>query len=241
MKHFLTTFLALFFFLVTAQEKRNILRGKLLYRNSNVIAANVVNNSAQLNTITNGEGEFAIPARVGDEIIFSSVEFRIRTITITPEIIQKNRLVVEVNERITILDEIVIGPENTEKFLDLKKEEFTRVDYLQDKSTQIDNTIMRQNQLTNGLNMINIGKLLVKAIRKNEREKRLLQPSKVLPLIFEDSFFVEDLGIPQNEIILFMERLDRVLPSDKLLKKEKEFELIEFLYGQSESYKASRK
>lgn len=241
MKHFLTTFLALFFFLVTAQEKRNILRGKLLYRNSNVIAANVVNNSAQLNTITNGEGEFAIPARVGDEIIFSSVEFRIRTITITPEIIQKNRLVVEVNERITILDEIVIGPENTEKFLDLKKEEFTRVDYLQDKSTQIDNTIMRQNQLTNGLNMINIGKLLVKAIRKNEREKRLLQPSKVLPLIFEDSFFVEDLGIPQNEIILFMERLDRVLPSDKLLKKEKEFELIEFLYVQSESYKASRK
>ena len=231
----------MFFFLVTAQEKRNILRGKLLYRNSNVIAANVVNNSAQLNTITNGEGEFAIPARVGDEIIFSSVEFRIRTITITPEIIQKNRLVVEVNERITILDEIVIGPENTEKFLDLKKEEFTRVDYLQDKSTQIDNTIMRQNQFTNGLNMINIGKLLVKAIRKNEREKRLLQPSKVLPLIFEDSFFVEDLGIPQNEIILFMERLDRVLPSDKLLKKEKEFELIEFLYGQSESYKASRK
>lgn len=231
----------MFFFLVTAQEKRNILRGKLLYRNSNVIAANVVNNSAQLNTITNGEGEFAIPARIGDEIIFSSVEFRIRTITITPEIIQKNRLVVEVNERITILDEIVIGPENTEKFLDLKKEEFTRVDYLQDKSTQIDNTIMRQNQLTNGLNMINIGKLLAKAIRKNEREKRLLQPSKVLPLIFEDSFFVEDLGIPQNEIILFMERLDRVLPSDKLLKKEKEFELIEFLYVQSESYKASRK
>ena len=95
-----------------------------MYRNSNVIAANVINNSNQNNTITDTNGEFEILAGVGDEIIFSSVEFKIRTVKITEEIMKKNRLVVEVNERVNFLDEIVISPENTEKFLDLKEEEF---------------------------------------------------------------------------------------------------------------------
>ncbi len=126
------------------KKKRQLLRGKLLYRNNNVIAANVVNNTAQTNTITNGEGEFEINAKEGDEIIFSSVQYRIKSVVVTSENINKNRLVVEVNDRLTFLDEIVVGPENTQKFLDLKKEEFKRVDYTQDKSTKIDNTILRQ-------------------------------------------------------------------------------------------------
>lgn len=240
MKLTLTTFLAFFFLNAYAQEGRQLLRGKLLYRNSNVIAANVVNNTAQVNSITNGEGEFEIMAKAGDEIIFSSVQFKIKSIIVTEAIIKKNRLVVEVNERITFLDEIVVGPENTEKFLDLKKEEFSRVDYTQDKSTKIDNTIMRQGQLTNGLNIVNIARLLVKTIKNAEnQETRTLIPSKVLPQIFEERFFTEDLRLEANELKGFFEELDRVLPSDRLFKKDKEFELIEYLFEQSKKYKKS--
>ncbi len=72
-----------------------------------------------------------------------------------------------------------MGPENTQKFLDLKKEEFSKVDYTQDKSTKIENTIMRQGQLVNGLNLVNIGKLLVKAIQaKDDTQPRTLSHQK---------------------------------------------------------------
>ncbi|MDB9821810.1 carboxypeptidase-like regulatory domain-containing protein [Flavobacteriaceae bacterium] len=238
MKILLSSFFTLCFLLVSAQERRIPLKGKLLYRNNNVIAANVVNNTALTNTITNGEGEFEILARVGDEIIFSSVQFRIKSIEVTAEIIKKNRLVVEVNERTTALDEIVVGPENTEKFLDLKKEEFSRVDYSQDKSTRIRNNITTQGQLTNGLNIVNIAKLLAKVVTaKQDAEKRTMVPSKVLPLIFEENFFTNDLDLADSEVVGFLEELDRVLPSDRLLKKDMEFQLIEYLYLQSEKYK----
>ena len=241
MKASLSILFSLCFFALVAQEKRELLRGKLLYRNANVIAANVVNNTAQTNTITDGDGEFQIHAKVGDELIFSSVEFRIKTLQITQEIINKNRLVVEVNERINILDEIVVGPENTEKFLDLKKEEFSRVDYTQDKSTQVDNVILRQGQLVNGLNIINVAKLLAKVVQgKDLSEPRTLIPSKVLPLIFEDRFFIEDLDLSQDEIVAFLEQMDESLPSDRLLKKDKEFQLIEFLYMESKKFKQNR-
>ena len=220
--------------MVAAQEKRQLLEG-LLYRNS-VIAANVVNNTAQTNAITDGE-TFEILAKVGDEII-SLRKFRIKALTITPEIIQKNRLVVEVNERITVLDEIVVGPENTQKFLDLKKEEFSKVDYTQDKSTKIDNTILREGQLVNGLNIVNVAKLLAKVVQgKDKATPRTLVPSKVLPLIFDDAFFTKDLGLIEDEVIGFLEEMDKKLPSDRLLKKDKEFQLIEFLYLESEQYK----
>lgn len=238
MKYWLTSLFAFSFILVSAQEKRQLLKGRLLYRNANVVAANVVNNTAQTNTITDGEGEFEIIAKVGDEIIFSSVQFQIKALTITQDIMQKNRLVVEVNERINVLDEIVVGPENTQKFLDLKKEEFARVDYTQDKSTKIENTVMREGQLVNGLNIVNVAKLLAKVIQGNKNEaSRTLIPSKVLPLIFEESFFIEDLGLEQDEVVGFLEEMDLKLPSDRLLKKDKEFQLIEFLYLKSEQYK----
>lgn len=238
MKHWLTLFFSLHLIVVAAQEKRQLIKGKLLYRNVNVVAANVVNNTGQTNTITNGEGEFEILAKEGDEIIFSSVQFRIKALTLTQEILKKNRLVVEVNEKVNVLDEIVVGPENTQKFLDLKKEEFSKVDYTQDKSTKIENTIMRQGQLVNGLNLVNIARLLAKAIQsKDNAEPRTLIPSKVLPMIFEERFFTEDLGLTTEEVVGFLAEMDQKLPSDRLLKKDREFQLIEYLFLQSEKYK----
>jgi len=115
-------------------QNRMPIKGKLLYRNINVVAANVVNNTAQINTITDGDGEFEIDVALGDEVLFSSVQYLIRTVVITPEILQNNRLTVSVNERINALEEVVITPYNTEKFLDLKEEEFKSYDYALDKS-----------------------------------------------------------------------------------------------------------
>tara|TARA_B100000989_G_scaffold134953_1_gene100277 strand:+ start:463 stop:1191 length:729 start_codon:yes stop_codon:yes gene_type:complete len=240
MNKFLVFLLLSFSFITFSQEKRSILRGKLMYRNSNVIAANVINNSNQNNTITDTNGEFEILARVGDEIIFSSVEFKIRTVKITKEIIIKNRLVVEVNEKLNFLDEVVISPENTEKFLDLKEEEFKKVDYLDDKSTAVENEIIRQNQLYRGINIVNIAKLLAKVISESKMEQEIkLTPSKALPLVFDNNFFINDLGLKDFEIITFLELMDNKQKIKSLLKKNKEFELIEYLFNESKKYKNS--
>ena len=156
--------------LVIGQDRKPI-KGHLIYRNRNVIAANVVNNTAQLNTITDGEGGFEIPVALGDEVVFSSVQYLIRTVEITPEILKKNRLIITVNEKINALEEVVVTPDNVEKFLDLKEEEFEGYDYNRDKSTKLENTIVTQGQLTNGLNIINIAKLIAKAVGNKLRKK----------------------------------------------------------------------
>ena len=219
-------------------QDRIPIKGKLIYRNVNVVAANVVNINAQINTITDGEGEFEIPVKVGDEIIFSSVQYMIRTVKINPDIIQKNRLIITVNEKINALEEVIITPDDTEKFLDLKEEEFKGYDYLRDKSTRLENTIVRQGQLNNGINVINILKLITKIINsKTEEEKRNLKPSEVLKYVFEIDFFKRDLELTDDQIIGFLEYIDDNLPSQKLLSQSKQFQLIDYLILESKKYR----
>ena len=120
-------FLLLLSVLVFGQERKPII-GQLLYKNTKVVAANVVNNTAQINTITDSDGMFEIDVAIGDEIIFSSVQYQIRAVKVTPEIMKKNRMVVSVEENIRELREVVVTTEDVERFLDLKEEEFKGFD-----------------------------------------------------------------------------------------------------------------
>tara|TARA_B100001057_G_scaffold148237_1_gene148190 strand:- start:270 stop:992 length:723 start_codon:yes stop_codon:yes gene_type:complete len=231
--------LFLVFQVIAFAQDRIPIKGRLIYRNINVVAANVVNITAQINTITDGEGAFEIPVKTGDEVVFSSVQYMIRTVEITPEIIQKNRLIITVNEKINALEEVVITPDDAEKFLNLKEEEFKGFDYDRDKSTRLENTIVRQGQLNKGLNLINVAKLIAKIINnKTEEEKRNLKPSEVLSYVFDTSFFKSDLELRDDQIVGFLEHIDDNLPSQKLLNQSQQFQLIDYLIMQSKKYRS---
>ena len=237
----------LFFVLVTLfsslsfgqNDYRTWIKGKVLYKNVNVEGANVINNTSQIATTTNNEGEFEIEVKLNDKILFSSVQYQIREIIITKEILQRNRIVIDVNEKVTALDEVVITPENREKFLDLKEEEFKRFDYTSDKSTRVVNVINEQGKLRDGLNFINLYKLIANTINKKSNEESSTfnyNPSDLIREVYDDVFFIKSLGIRKDKINEFLIYCDDNFPSKILLKKDKEFELIDFLVKQSKKF-----
>ena len=223
--------------ILNSQDRKPII-GQLLYKNTKVIAANVINNTSQMSTITDSDGFFEIDVELGDEIIFSSVQYRIRSVIITEETLKKNRLVVSVNENINELKEVVVTTEDVEKFLDLKEEEFKGFDYEKDKSSKLTNRAASNRQLSNGIDFVNIARLLARAIKNKTPEEQLkMKPSEILPLVFEPSFFEEDLGIQRSQVNIFLQYIDKKMKTSKLLKKDKEFELIDYLVGQSKLFK----
>jgi hypothetical protein len=235
-------FLLLVSNLLFSQDERTWIRGKVLYKNINVVSANVVNNTSGQATITNEDGEFEMKVRLNDRLVFSSLQYEIRSTTIDKDILQKSRLVIDVNEKVTILDEVVVGPENTEKFLDLKKEEFKRVDYIADKSTRIKNEILKAGTFNNGLNFINLYKAIAKSSNKVELDKKNInslkyKPSDLIREVYDDSFFVTTLGIKKDNISEFLLFCNDRFPSKVLFKKSNEFQLIDFLINQSEKFK----
>ena len=219
-------------------QERELIQGKVIYRNIDVPAANVINNTSQSTTITDDQGEFQIYAREGDEIIFSSVQYIIRTVRVTDEIIKNKRLTVQINEKIQELDEVVITPDNTEKFLDLKEEEFKGFDYIADKSTRVQNNLTETRQLKNGVDFVNIFKLLKTIIdSKSEEEKESLLASEVIPYLFEDDFFTESLLLASSQIVDFLIYIDSRPNSVDILLEKNQFLLIDFLLNESIRYK----
>lgn len=228
--------------LLSAQE-RDILRGKVIYRDSNVINENVINTTAELATITNENGEFEIKVALGDELIFTAVNYKIKAVLITQEIIDNKRLVVSVDEKITALEEVVVGPENTEKFLKLTSEKFKGYEYEIDRSTEVENIAQSDavRGMENGLNFVSIFRLLAKAKDKAPAEESApkIKLSEALRMVYEDRFFTEDLQLPPNQIESFLYYLDAQVAPDKILSKKNEFQLIEFLVTQSKDFLAN--
>ena len=222
-------------------QERELIQGKVIYRNINVPAANVINNTSQTSTITNDQGEFEIFAKEGDEIIFSSVQYIIRTVRVNDEILKNKRLIVQINQRVRELDEVVITPDDTDKFLDLKEEQFKGFDYLADKSTKIENILTDNRQVVNGLNFVNIFKLLSSLVdSKSEEEKLSIRPSEALPLILEENFFTDILKLEFFEVNDFLLQLDLDPEIKQLIIKKNQFLLIDYLLNKSDTYKELR-
>jgi len=234
----------LFFILIiqfSYSQNRELIQGKVIYRNIDVPAANVINNTAQSSTITNDQGEFEIYAKEGDEIIFSSVQYIIRTVRVNKEILENKRIIVQINQRVRELDEVVITPDDTQKFLDLKEEQFKGFDYIADKSTKIQNVLTDNRQVVNGLNFVNIFKLLSSIVdAKSDEEKLNIIPSEVLPYVLEENFFSGVLELESFEIIDFLSKLDSDTEMKNLILEKNQFLIIDYLLNKADTYKNLR-
>src|SRR6056297_629410 len=117
-KILLVFFLVLSVSYVTGQDtERGLLMGKVLYQNIPVANEYVINTTTEKATITNDQGEFAIEVKLGDELAFTAVNYQYKLVGITQEILDNNRLVVAVNEKVTEFDEVVITPDDPENYL----------------------------------------------------------------------------------------------------------------------------
>ncbi|MCM5663845.1 carboxypeptidase-like regulatory domain-containing protein [Galbibacter mesophilus] len=226
-------------FIFSQNEPPVLLKGKVLYRNTSVPNENVINVTKERATATNDSGEFEIYVNKGDKLAFTALNYQMKTVEITDEILRNKRLVVEVNEKVTELDQVIITPENEEAYLAVKNEEFKRVDYEADKSTPVVNYAIPESQrgMQYGINFVNIFKALVNS-KKDKEETVKIMPSEVLRQVYDDEFFVKDLNIPQDEIDEFLYYVDDQLPSQTLLKRDNEFQLIDFLVDESKEFRA---
>ena len=221
-------------------DVRRPLRGQVMYRNVPVPNENVINTTAERATITNEKGEFLINVKEGDELVFTAVNYQIEILKVSAEMLVKNRLVVEVNEKVTELDEVTVSPENQKKFLQLQNEEFKQYAYETDATGEVQNIALDPTVrgMQDGLNFENIFKALFLSKNKDNGEARTpLKVSEVFRQVYDDDFFVQDLQLPQDKIDAFLLYCDDQLPTQSLLRKDNEFQLIDFLVTQSMEFR----
>ncbi len=227
-------------FSVFGQSDLVRLKGQVLYRNSFVSDEAVVNSTREISTITDENGAFTIEVAVGDELVFTAVNYQLEVIQITEDILNNGRLVVEVTEKVRQLDEVVVTPDNQEAFIELKNEEFKGFEYEMDRASPVENIALSSTArgMQDGLNFISVFKLLKSLLVPNEGDNvPKLKLSEALAKVYDERFFLQDLKLSPAQIPDFLTYCDERVPTYQLLRKENEFELLEFLVTTAEAFK----
>jgi len=220
------------------------LKGQVLYRNSFVSDEAVVNSTREISTITDENGAFSIEVAVGDELVFTAVNYQLEVIKITEDILKNGRLVVEVTEKVRQLDEVVVTPDNQEAFIELKNEEFKGFEYEIDRASAVDNIALSPavRGMQDGLNVVSVFKLLKSLLAsKDQQDGPSIKLSEALAKVYDERFFIEDLRLQRTQIPDFLAYCDERVPTFQLLRKENEFELLEFLVTTAEAFKEEMK
>ena len=215
----------------------------------------VINETGKSGTITNLQGEFSIMAAENDSISFSAVQFEKFTIIVDAGVIDSRQMNVFLTESVTELPEVVVRPVDLTGNVNVDVNRISVNDPSLPRYTaaQLDsmgirvepdsltppgrNDALAQSQqwLVNGLNLVNIFKLLA----YSEEDKSLSQEqiNEQVRLMYNDEFFRENLDIAEENIQDFIYYTNERGLSEAMLQEGNELELIEFLILQSENYK----
>jgi hypothetical protein len=76
---------------------------------SDVENIHVINKRAQAYTITDENGEFKIPVKHLDTIVFSSIRYKLKKVIVTHQMVYNKAIFVTLDEQVNELDEIIVG------------------------------------------------------------------------------------------------------------------------------------
>ena len=214
MKNLLTILFLFFTTLLVSQEKRKVIKGNISYKNKPVSDVHIVNKNTNIGTITNKNGFFEIPVKLGDSLLISHLNYEIDTIKISKTHILKKKILVNLIEKTNTLDEITLleqknifeiynskeiyeGPKVTAKSLGLP---FARTKPKKDKAIF---------KIKSG-GVLSIDNL-INSLNGNNRRERIartlsLEDIQLLKIRnhYTDDFFIMDLSIRQKNINPFL-------------------------------------
>jgi len=87
---------------------QSVLDGEIA-NSDEVEGIHVFNKTYHKYTVTDANGKFKIPVRVNDTVAFSGIQYELKTIVITEELLKKEMLTIRLTTKVNELDEVYLG------------------------------------------------------------------------------------------------------------------------------------
>ncbi len=201
-------------FFVFGQKKRTLKEGKIVLESYAIPDVHVINSNTNIGTITNDNGVFEIPIKVGDSLYFSHLNLESKLIVITEEEVASKDFTIQLNEKTVTLDAFTLekprsifyvdkdimpnrGPVVNAKTLNLPYANTT----VKDDNAVVkfrSGAVISLDNLVNSLNGNNR--------RKKQLDKIVKEDAHLLKIrkYFTDDFFITDLKIKKEYINPFL-------------------------------------
>lgn len=216
----LTPILLLFFSLsISAQDERFLLSGEVKNESLAIENVHVINKTSKRGSLSNHLGEFHISVKENDRVIFSDIQFLIKEIIITDEIIKNKNWVIFLETRNNELDEIVLTEsKNIAKALQLPnagKIPLNKLERNLNHYSQASVPVVILATLLGQRGGIDDIYNIISGHRKRDRKLKLLRDEdrkyeldqeniQKIRIHFQDEFFIRTLNIPNEKIDAFI-------------------------------------
>ncbi|WP_074408347.1 MULTISPECIES: hypothetical protein [Aquimarina] len=223
------------------------LQGKIVADSLQGYAINIVNFTKEIGTTNDEQGFFEIPASPGDSIVFSSVQYQIRSIVVKQDQLQDKKITIVLYPIVQQLEQVRIsttdlsgnldkdvGIVELQPFVDNRTLGLPFSDKPQPTVAQRRIYTARSGIIDRPINYLS-GKLKkLKRIKALEDLDKLIQKGETT---FNTTFFVNELQLPEDLITDFMYYCAKDEYFKNLLDNSKRLTLLEFFQTKAKSYK----
>ncbi|MDH7448379.1 hypothetical protein [Aquimarina sp. 2201CG14-23] len=233
-------------------QESDRLRGKIVVDTFKTGTINVINLTKGIGTITDGVGFFEIKAKVGDEIIFSSVQHQQKTYIVTKKDLKQAGLSIKLEIKINELDEVTVSQYDLsgEVKEDIKKiktyednlpmfnaQALDLTPFVHEKgATTVRNTTVDHRKNATAFNFIAAGRMIASLFKKKDAKKTKYVRIPEISDFYNSNFLVQELKIPETELYNFIDYLNQQKETKNILKSGDELRILEFTIMQSKVF-----
>lgn len=225
-----------------------LLKGKVVADSLNESAINIINFTQKTGTTNNASGYFEILVSKSDTLIFSSVQYNLVEVAITHELFQNQFLQVQLFEKVNELAEVEISNINLSGNLgqDLKNMKvFSQAEIgVPFSSRPVPTLIQRKMANAKGSALELLINTLNGRIEMLKKAEELMKFDDLVEKAIEavpTEFFIDNLRIPQDEIINFVTFCTEGSDFREILYNKNHLSLIESYYLKAPEFLAQRK
>ena len=237
-----SSIILLFVFQFGFSQTEKLINGKVLHEQFPVEKVDVINKTTQKSTTTDIKGDFVLPAKTNDIIIFYRKEYFLKEIQLRPNDIVTNNISILMVKKPEELEEIIIKqiPKIDWK-LDTKWEQVKRDEITAERDEKrLKNTRIDDLTIDKGLNLARIGKTIFTALVKEKSNKKPvpeIQFKALAKKTCDEKFYIETLKLKPDQIELFLEFCDADSKSKTVAESNNVLTVMDFLLAKNIEFK----
>ncbi|MHA7055847.1 peptidase associated/transthyretin-like domain-containing protein [Aquimarina sp. M1] len=238
-------------------QKDSWLQGRILVDTLELEAVNIVNLTKEIGAINNPLGYFKIKADPGDEIVFSSVQFRLIKHVVSGKDLQSANFTIFLEPVINELDEVRLSQYSLSGDIQKDAQEIPtyedrlplwnaaeikkmKIIWQDDSQSPVENLALGGGNSQASVS-IDLG-LLVNLISGVFKQKtKGIEPKLEITDFYKEGFFIRELKIPETEFYNFLDFLSEQTDLEFILKSKDKLKILKYLMDQSAVFKQKYK
>lgn len=226
---------------------QTILKGEIANSGDNE-GIHVFNKTYQKYTITDKKGGFEIPVRINDTVVFSAIQYKLKHLIITSELIKEQLLFVLLEMNVNELDEVFIKPKLSGNLLSDSQKIKTR-DLITAKTLGLPNAhvippTQEERKLytaTHGGGLVSVD-AIINAIsgrtKMLKKQLKLAKKSKLENTVYSSfsQTMVESFSIPEDKVYDFLYYASSDELFVQIVKTKSNIIIYDFIQAKSKSY-----